>query len=223
MGYKMRARILLADDHRVLTEGLTRLLSQNFDIVATAHTGHELVNLAKEHRPDVIVTDVSMPLLNGLDALRMLRKAGMRSKFVILTMHMDVSLAVEAFRSGASAYVLKLAAGEEIRSAVDAAMSGRTYLSPNFPVDLVSVLAEAARRPLTEGPGLTRRQREVLQLVAEGKTMKEVAAVLSISTRTAESYKYEIMRTLGMHTNAELVQYAIRIGLITVPPIDMAA
>ena len=219
----MRARILLADDHKVLTEGLTRLLSQHYDVVATAQTGHELVSMAREHRPDVIVTDISMPLLNGLDALRMLRKAGIRSKFVILTMHMDVSLAVEAFRSGASAYVLKLAAGEEIRSAVEASLSGRTYLSPNFPVDLVSVLAEAARRPLTEGPGLTRRQREVLQLVAEGKTMKEVAAVLSISTRTAESYKYEIMRTLGMHTNAELVQYAIRIGLITVPPIDSAA
>ncbi|HLJ85914.1 MAG TPA: response regulator transcription factor [Candidatus Angelobacter sp.] len=219
----MRTRILLADDHKVLNEGLGKLLSQYYDVVATACNGHELMALAKEHNPDVIVTDISMPLLNGMDALRMLKKAGIRSRFVILTMHFDVSLAVEAFRAGASAYVLKQAAAEEIRSAVDAALRGRTYLSSTFPMDLVSVLAEAARRPAGEGPALTRRQREVLQLVAEGKTMKEVATLLCISTRTAESYKYDIMRTLGIHTNAELIQYAIRIGLISVPPIEVAA
>jgi DNA-binding NarL/FixJ family response regulator len=219
----MRTRVLLADDHKILTEGLSKILSQSYDVVAIAANGHEMLSLAREHTPEVIVADISMPLLNGLDALRLLRKAGVRSKFVILTMHADVSLAVEAFRAGASAYVLKQAAGKEIQTAIDAVMRGRSYMSPSFPVDIVSVLAEAARRPSDVGPTLTRRQREVLQLVAEGKTMKEVATLLCISTRTAESYKYDIMRTLGMHTNAELIQHAIRIGLITVPRIQPAA
>jgi DNA-binding NarL/FixJ family response regulator len=219
----MRTRILLADDHRILTEGLSKLLSQSYEVVCTAANGHELLAMAREHTPDVVVADISMPLLNGLDALRLLRKAGVRSKFVILTMHADVSLAVEAFRAGASAYVLKQAAGKEINSAIDAVMRGRSYMSPSFPVDIVTVLAEAARRPSDVGPTLTRRQREVLQLVAEGKTMKEVATLLCISTRTAESYKYDMMRTLGMHTNAHLTQHAIRIGLITVPPVRVAA
>jgi DNA-binding NarL/FixJ family response regulator len=219
----MRAKILLADDHKVLTEGLSKLLSQQYEVMGTVSNGRELVSAAKEHKPDVIVADISMPLLNGIDAIKMLRKAGVRSKFVMLTMHLDVSLAVQSFRVGASAYVLKSVASDEIRSAVETALRGRTYLSSGFPMDLISVLAEAARRPMSEGPTLTRRQREVLQLVAEGKTMKEVATVLSISTRTAESYKYDIMRVLGMHTNAELVQYAIRIGLITVQPIALSA
>ncbi len=219
----MRARILLADDHRVLTEGLSKLLGQQYDVVATAENGQQLVALAREHKPDVIVTDISMPLLNGIDALHALKKAGVRSKLLVLTMHADAALAVEAFRAGASGYLLKHAAGDEIRSAVDALMRGRNYLSPSFPVDLISLLAEAARHPGTGGPKLTRRQREVLQLVAEGKTMKEVASILKISTRTAESYKYEIMRTLGIHTSAELIQYAIKIGLIRVSPFRYVA
>jgi DNA-binding NarL/FixJ family response regulator len=118
--------------------------------------------------------------------------------------------------------VLKQAAGEELNTAITTAMRGRYYLSSSFPVDLVTLLAEAVRRPNQESPHLTRRQREVLQLVAEGKTMKEVATLLSLSTRTVESYKYEIMRVLGIHTNAQLVQYAIRIGAITVVPIQAA-
>ncbi|HSM86713.1 MAG TPA: response regulator transcription factor [Candidatus Limnocylindrales bacterium] len=219
----MRARVLLADDHQVLTDGLTKLLGQYYDVVATAANGHELISLARQHNPDVIVTDISMPLLNGMDAIRVLKKSGIKSKVLVLTMHSDAALAVEAFRAGASAYVLKHAAGDEIRQAVDTLLRGRVYLSTSFPIDLVTLLADAARHPSQEGPSLTRRQREVLQLVAEGKTMKEVAGLLSISTRTAESYKYEIMRVLGVHTNAELVQYAIRIGMITVAPLHPAA
>jgi DNA-binding NarL/FixJ family response regulator len=141
----------------------------------------------------------------------------------MLTMYLDVNLAIEAFRAGVSGYVVKLASKDEVIAAVENAVHGRTYLSSGFPVDLVSILSEAVRRPAGEGLKLTRRQREVLQLVAEGKTMKEVAMVLSISTRTAESYKYEIMRILGVHSNAALVHYAIRIGLITVPPLRLAA
>jgi DNA-binding NarL/FixJ family response regulator len=215
----VRNRILIADDHRVLAEALSKLLSASYDVIGIAANGRELITLARELNPEVIVLDISMPLLNGMEALRMLRSTGVRGKFVILTMHADVSLASEAFRCGASAYVLKQAAGEELNAAIVAALRGRHYLSSAFPVDLVSLLAEAVRRPNQQGPHLTRRQREVLQLVAEGKTMKEVATLLSLSTRTVESYKYEIMRTLGIHTNAELVQYAIRIGAISVPQI----
>jgi DNA-binding NarL/FixJ family response regulator len=219
----MLARIILADDHKMFSEGLSKLLAPTYEIAGTATNGRELVSMARELNPDVIITDISMPLLNGMEALRMLKRASIHSKFVMLTMHADVSVAVEAFRSGASAFVLKQAAGEEIHAAISAALRGRSYLSSVFPVDIVTILAEAVRRPADEGPRMTRRQREVLQLVAEGKTMKEVATLLNLSTRTVESYKYEIMRTLGMHTNAELVQYAIRIGAITVTPLHPAA
>jgi DNA-binding NarL/FixJ family response regulator len=219
----MRSRLLLADHQRILTDGLSKLLDQYYEVVATAANGYELISMGKELSPDVIVTEISMPLLNGLDALRVLKKSGVRCKFVVLTMHMDMGLAVQAFRAGASAYVLKLGSSEEIHAAVEAALHGRYYLSASFPVDLVAVLAEAARHPEEDRARLSRRQREVLQLVAEGKTMKEVATVLGISTRTAESYKYEMMRTLGIRTSAELVQYAIRIGLIAVTPLRSAA
>lgn len=219
----MRARLLLADHQKILTDGLSKLLEQFYDVAGTAINGYELVSIAKETNPDVIVTEISMPLLNGIDALRLLKKSGVRSKFVILTMHMDMDLAVQAFRAGCSAYVLKVGSSEEIHAAVEAALHGRYYLSGSFPVDLVAVLAEAARHPEEDRARLSRRQREVLQLVAEGKTMKEVATVLGISTRTAESYKYEMMRTLGIRTSAELVQYAIRIGLIAVSPLRSAA
>lgn len=224
LGGIVRAKVLIADDHRVFADGLCSLLSSSYEIVGIASDGRQLINMARDYKPDIIITDLSMPLLNGLDALRMLRKMGVRSKFVILTMHADLSLAVEVFRIGASAFVSKIAPGEELKAALEAALRGRSYLSPQFPCDLVTILAEAAKRPLSEdGPKLTRRQREVLQLVAEGKTMKEVAVLLNISTRTAESYKYDLMRTLGIRTNAELVQYAIRIGLITVPALRPSA
>lgn len=219
----MRARILLADHQKILTDGLSKLLEQFYEVVATACNGYELISLAKEMNPDVIVTEISMPLLNGMDALRALKKTGSRAKFVVLTMHLDLGFAVQAFRTGASAYVLKQGSSEQIHAGVEAALHGRYYLSAEFPVDLVTVLAEAARHREEDRTRLSRRQREVLQLVAEGKTMKEVAAVLGISTRTAESYKYEMMRMLGIRTSAELVQYAIQIGLIAVPPLRSAA
>jgi DNA-binding NarL/FixJ family response regulator len=151
----------------------------------------------------VILTDVSMPLLNGLDAVQFLTGMGLRTKFIVLTMHADISLAVRVFRAGASAFVLKSASSDELKEAIKVVQGGGCYLSPQFPSDLVSVLAEAARRPpVDKAPQLTARQREVLQLVAEGKTMKEVAFQLSISTRTAESYKYHVMNVLGIRTTA---------------------
>lgn len=220
----MRPSILIADDHQLFAEGLRSMLSESYDIVGIAGNGRELTQLAARHKPDLIMTDLSMPLLNGLDAVQTLTEMGLRSKFAVLTMHLDVNLAVQVFRAGASAFVLKTTGRDEFMRALEIVRRGGCYLSPQFPCDLVTLLAEAARRPGSDrGPQLTRRQREVLQLVAEGKTMKEVAAQLNISTRTAESYKYHLMNLLAIRTNAELVQYAIRIGLITIKPLERAA
>jgi len=215
----MRPTILIADDHQLFAESLRSLLSPFYDVVGIATNGRELTELAMRFKPDLTVTDLSMPVLNGLDAMQNLTAMGLRSKFVVLTMHVDISLAVLVFRAGASAFVLKTASGNELKEAIEIAHRGGCYLSPQFPCDLVTVLAEAARRPtLDKAPQLTKRQREVLQLVAEGKTMKEVATHLNISTRTAESYKYNLMNVLGIRTTAELVQHAIKIGLIAVTP-----
>jgi|SRR6185369_475267 DNA-binding NarL/FixJ family response regulator len=221
----MRATVLLADDHILFTDGLQRLIATKYEVIGAVTNGRELFDFAKERKPDVIISDLSMPILNGLDALRMLRSARIRSKVIILTMHSDISIVVESFRAGASAYVVKEATTADINNALDTVLRGRVYLSPTLPTDIITVLAEAARNPLPaeEGMKLTRRQREVLQLVAEGKTMKEVGVILGISTRTSESYKYELMHSLGIRSNAELVQYAIRIGIITVQPLRTAA
>ena len=200
------------------------MLCESYEIVSIASNGRELTELATLHKPDLILTDISMPLLNGLDAIQALTEGGVRSKFIVLTMHTDMSLAVQVFRAGASAFVLKMASSDEMKEALRVVYRGGYYLSPQFPGDLVTVLVEAARRPPSDrGPHFTRRQREVLQLVAEGKTMKEISAQLHISTRTAESYKYHLMDVLAVRTGAELVQYAIKIGLITVKPFGTAA
>ncbi len=217
----MRPTLLIADDHQLFAESLRSLLSPVYDVVGIATNGRELTELAIRLKPNLILTDLSMPLLNGLDAVQNLTAMGLRSKFIVLTMHVDMSLAVQVFRAGASAFVIKTARGDELKEALAVVYRGGHYLSPQFPCDLVTVLAEAAHRPASDrAPQLTRRQREVLQLVAEGKTMKEVAAQLNISTRTAESYKYHLMNVLAIRTNAELVQHAIKIGLITVRPLD---
>jgi two-component system, NarL family, response regulator NreC len=156
--------------------------------------------------------------------LRALRKNGIRSKFIILTMHADVSIVVEAFRAGASAYILKNEV-EDLNNALNAVSRGRVYLSPSLPTDIITVLAEAVRKPLAseDGHKITRRQREVLQLIAEGKKMKGVAAILGISTRSAEAYKYDLMHSLGIRSSSELVQYAVKVGVITIQPLRIAA
>ena len=216
--------ILIADDHKLFAESLSSILNPAYQTLGIAMNGRELIDLAVKHKPNLILTDVSMPLLNGIDAVYTLSKMGLRTKFLVLTMHFDLSLAIEVFRSGASAFILKTASGEELRDALQTVSRGGCYLSPQFPCDLVTVLAEAARRPASDqSPKLTQRQREVLQLVAEGKSMKEIGAQLNVSTRTAESHKYHLMNMLGIRTNAELVQYAIKIGLIAVNPLSAHA
>jgi len=209
-----KARVLLADDHVVVAQSLGELLKETFDLVGIVHDGRALLEAAERLRPDVIVTDISMPLLNGLDAIRQLRAKSPQIKVVVLTMHADPQTAVSAFRAGARGYVLKVSPGEDLIAAIGQVAKGFAYVTPLVAKDLIDILIEA-RSPEGGGGGqLTARQREVLQLVAEGRTMKEVAAILHISPRTAESHKYEIMQTLGVDTTAALIQYAIRLKLI---------
>jgi DNA-binding NarL/FixJ family response regulator len=209
-----RKSVLLADDHVVLMDGLVPVLRQEFDIVGVVRDGRALVEMARESRPDVIVTDISMPYLNGLDAARILRKESISAKLLFLTMHADLPLVEEAFRVGASGYVLKLCSAEEFVRAIQCVAKGATYITPLLAGDLISTLMTVGRQDDSRETTLTLRQREVLQLLAEGKTMKEVAAQLGISTRTAESHKYEIMRHLGLKTTADLIRYAVRIKLV---------
>jgi DNA-binding NarL/FixJ family response regulator len=219
----VRPRILIADDHQLFAESLRSLLGTSYDVVDIAANGRELSEMTVRYNPDVVLANLSMPLLNGLEALQTLSRMRLRSRFIVLTMQVDISVAVLVFRAGASAFLLKSAHTDELTDALQVVLRGGHYLSKQFPCDLITVLAEAARHPTSiRRPQLTRRQLEVLQLVAEGKTMKEVADQLKISTRTAESYKYNLMNLLGIRTSAELVQHAIKIGLITIYPLDSA-
>jgi DNA-binding NarL/FixJ family response regulator len=213
-----KTRVLLADDHTIVAEGLRSLLEDEFELVDTVGDGRALLDAARNLRPDVIVADISMPLLNGLDAARQLKRDGVTAKIVFLTMHAEAQLAAEAFRAGASGYLLKSSAGEELIAAIHEVVKGRAYVTPLITKDVLNFLMGAARLPDHLAVKLTPRQREVLQLIAEGRTMKEVASILNISARTVESHKYEMMEALGVQTNAELVQYAIKIGLVSVSP-----
>jgi DNA-binding NarL/FixJ family response regulator len=159
----------------------------------------------------VIVADIAMPVMSGLEALRRLRAVKNDAKVIFLTMHTDAELATEAFRAGASGYVLKHSAGEELIAAIREVLQGRIYLTPLITKDVITTLTEPAPKPAMK---LTPRQRDVLRLIAKGRRMKEIAAILELSTRTVESHKYEMMRSLGVESTAELVRYAIQIGLV---------
>lgn len=209
-----RPTVLLADDHVIVAEGLASLLKETFDLIGIVADGRALLEVAKERKPDVIVTDISMPLLNGLDAVRQLKNNGLSSKVIVLTQHTETHYAIEAFRVGVSGYVLKMSAREELVAAIRETLHGRSYISPVITNDVIGLLLEAQGEE-SVGP-LTLRQREVLQLIAEGKTAKEIATILNISARTAEGHKYDIMQALGVKTTAELVQQAIRLKVIRV-------
>ena len=206
-----RPKVLLADDHAMVVEGLAALLNERFDLVGTVGDGSALLDAARKLRPDVIIADMAMPVLSGLEALRRLKAVKSAAKVIILTMHADPDLAAEAFRAGASGYVLKLSAGEELVTAIEDVVQGRTYLTPLITRDVISKLTEPAAKAAVK---LSPRQREVLRFIAEGRRMKEIAAILDLSTRTVESHKYEMMRSLGVESTAELARYAIQIGLI---------
>jgi len=206
---KRRTKVLLADDHAIVAEGLATLLKDHFDLLETVGDGSALIDAARKLRPDVIVTDIAMPVLSGLEALRRLKATRNEAKVIFLTMHADAQLATEAFRAGASGYVLKQSAGEELIAAIEEVLKGRTYLTPLITKNVIANLTEATPPTVK----LTPRQREVLRLIADGRRMKEIGAILELSTRTVESHKYEMMRALGVQSTAELVRYAIQIGL----------
>jgi DNA-binding NarL/FixJ family response regulator len=209
-------RVLLADDHCVVAEGLRSLLGPHFDVVGIVADGRELLGAARTLDPDVVVLDISMPSLNGIDAASQLRAAGCRAKVVFLTMHREVAYAARALEAGAAGFVLKHSAASELVTAVREALKGGTYITPQVAAELLGPARRAAPAA-AEGPGgLTSRQREVLQLVAEGRSAKEVATVLHISRRTAEFHKARLMEALGVQSTAELIQYAIRNGVVPV-------
>ncbi len=207
--------VLIADDHAVVAQGLAALLKAVYEVVGVVHDGRALLEAAKKLRPAIVLTDISMPGLNGVDAIRKIKQLQPQCKIVVLTMHSDPHLAAQVFRLGASAYVLKSAPGEDLLTALNEVSQGRAYVSPMITKDFIGFLlnAKSEASAATEGK-LTGRQREVLQLLAEGRTMKEIATILGISPRTVESHKYEMMEILGVTTSAELVQYAIREKLV---------
>lgn len=206
-----RTRVLLADDHAIVAQGLGSLLQRDFELAGTVGDGAALLAAATELRPDVIVADIAMPVLSGLDALRQLRAQGSEVKVIFLTMHADAHLAGEALRAGASGYVLKHSAGEELLRAIQDALQGLVYVSPLITREVFATLTEPG---CPSGARPTPRQREVLRLLAEGRTMKEVAAVLQLSRRTVETHKYDMMAALGLHTTAELIRYALDHGIV---------
>lgn len=208
-----RPKVLLADDHAIVLEGLQRLLAPEFDLVGTATNGVEMVEACAARRPDIVVADVSMPLLNGVDALRKMRRQGDTTRVVFLTMHPDVTSATRALEAGASGYVVKHAASDELVAAIRDALAGKIFVSPSLRSPAVE---ERLVQGNAKGIELTPRQQEVLQLLAEGRSAKEIGAILGISPRTAETHKYKMMDDLGLATTAELVHYAIRHGLVAV-------
>ena len=211
MTLMQRPRVLLADDHVMVAQGLGRLLEGEVEIVATVSDGAALVEKAQKHRPDIIIADMSMPVMNGLEAMRRLRHLGIRAKFIFLTLHAEPQLASEAMRSGASGYVLKQAAGDELIEAVRAVADGLTYLTPLITRDVLLAMAQPDD---TQRIVLTARQLDVLRLVAAGKRMKEIASELQISVRTVETHKQGLQHTLGADTTADLIKFAIKHGLI---------
>jgi DNA-binding NarL/FixJ family response regulator len=209
-----RARILLADDHTLVAEACKRLLEPEFEVVGIVGDGRALLRANALLKPDVIVSDVAMPCLNGLDACAQAKEVRPDVRIIHLTMMQDPELAAEAFRQGASGYLLKTSAAPELLIAVREALNGRLYISPQITRTTVSEFV--AKYPAhTDRHKLTARQRQVLQLLAEGRAMKEAADILNVKMRTIAFHKYRIMDTLNVHTNAELVQYALRNFLIS--------
>jgi len=206
-------RVLLADDHAIVLEGLRHILEPDFEIVGEVADGRSLVDVALACRPEIIITAISLPLLNGIEAAREIRKINRKVRIIFLTMHADPSYAVAALDAGGSAYILKSAAVAEILVAIREVLNGRVYVSPSVDKEVLRVQMERTGRRDDAQTGLTPRQREVLRLLAEGKSLKEVAASLKISVKTVEFHKYRIMNQLGIRTNAEMTKYAVKVGV----------
>ncbi len=210
-----RARVLLADDHRMVAEGLKTLLSPEFDLVDVVEDGQALVEAARRLRPDVIVADIGMPRLNGFEALAQLRKDDPGVRVVFLTMHQEAAYARRALESGALGFVLKHSAPAELVTAIRAALDGGVYVSPALAGELRRTPTRAPGSVAETGGALSARQREIVQLLAEGCSAKEIARRLDISHRTVEFHKYQMMDVLGLRSSAQLVRWAIKQGLVT--------
>lgn len=211
-----RPRVLLADDHRVVAEGLSRLLADDFELVGMVEDGRALLVAAKKLQPDVIVADITMPHLNGIDAMVQLKKDSARAKVVFLTMHQDPAYARRALEAGAAGFVVKHSAPAELVMAIHAALKGQTFITPALASDVLRQAQHASRETDDPDQLLTPRQREILQLLAEGRSAKEIAAELAISPRTVEFHKYQLMEAHGLHSTAELVHFAIKHGIVAV-------
>jgi DNA-binding NarL/FixJ family response regulator len=203
------ARLLLADDHRLLAEACKNMLEPEFEVVGIVTDGRSLITQALILEPDIIVLDITMPLLNGLDAGEQVKQKMPEVKLVFLTMSLAAEIAAEAFRRGASGYVLKQSAAEELVIALRKVTQGASYLSPLIAKETVNFLLNR-NQPLVDEKHITGRQSEILQLLAEGKSMKEVASVLDLKPGTVAFHKYRMMETLGVKSNAELLEYAIK-------------
>ena len=210
-----RIRVMLGDDHRMFSEGLTRLLEPQFDVVGIVENGRDLIAGIQSLRPDVVLLDISMPTLNGIEAARRIQKMPQPPPIIFLTMHDDAGYVRAAFQAGASGYVLKKSAAIEVITAVREAMRGRKYISPLVDSEIVKTVMKTMVHPERLKPELTSRQREILQLLAEGKSAKEISAILNISSRTVEFHKYRIMMATGVRTIAELTRYAVAHGIVS--------
>jgi DNA-binding NarL/FixJ family response regulator len=208
-----RPRVLLADDHRLVAEGLKSLLSTDFDLVGVVEDGRAMIEAARKLRPDVIVADITMPHLNGIDALVRLKRDDIQVPVVFLTMHAEVAYARRALEGGAAGYVLKHSAPAELITAVRAALSGKTYVSPAVAGEVLRVINQKPEIADDPVASLTPRQREILQLLTEGRSAKEIGDTLRISARTVEFHKYQVMEKLNLHTNAELVHFSLKHGI----------
>jgi len=206
----MRTKVLLADDHSITLEGMRNVISREHDLVGEAKDGRTLVAEALRLRPDLVVLDIGMPLLNGIEAARQIRQAWPRARLLFVTMHANGMYLREAMSAGASGYVLKTSAAEELLPAIRTVLEGGVYVTPA----LASQGVRALPAP-REVPGLTNRQREVLQLIAEGHSSKEVASILGISVKTADFHRYEVKKKLGVHSIAELAAFAARSGVVS--------
>jgi DNA-binding NarL/FixJ family response regulator len=208
--------VLLADDHRIVAEGLKSLLTEEFDLVGVVEDGRAMVEAAKLLRPDVIVADITMPHLNGIDALVQVRKDDPDVKIVLLTMHQEVAYARRALEAGASGFVLKHSVSAELTMAIRAALNDQTYITPALAGGVLDAMRRGPQEATDPAEALTQRQREILQLLVEGNSAKQIANVLSISPRTVEFHKYQMMEALGLHSSAELVHYTLKHGIVSI-------
>lgn len=217
----MKPRVLIADDHTLVAEGVQKLLEPEFQLCGRVADGRALVRAVEKEQPDIALVDIALPLLNGLDACRQIKKSMPQVKLLILTMHGEQHFVTEAFRAGVSGYILKQSVAEELVFAIKEVLKGRLYVSPSVAENLVEQAlnpSEAgASRSMRGDDRLSARQREVLQLIAEGQSTKEIASTLNVSIKTVEFHKTRIMKQLGVHSTAELTKHAIAIGLIAMP------